>query len=540
MPTAFNVWVPQGNVVANTGGTTFTNPNVRYDINPVILTGNVHVFKMWCGGNNAGTRTINYFESLDGLTSWTPYSGNPILTGASMTNPKIFINAGTYYLYIGDPTIAAYTATDGVTFTLQNASAVSPGSAGTWDSQLVSQLCVADQIAGTWYGLYVGNGTGSLDTQGVVTSTDLIHWVKYAGNPVVSTITTNFDIHKVPGGYVAYSDGLYNNAVITAMASTGIFRFSASNVLGPWTELTVSGNPVPVYYSATVADFPGLAANSLGMSPGDPSLVEANGNVYLYYTIGRGFGTQTGLNAALATGTTVAALQSTYEGVVGAPISGAPQLNLVTLGSDPGTGADANPIGGNWTPIATVGPTNVAQRLSNLIKGTTLANSADSYWNAASFPADQWASIITAVTSTNGFTGPEVRMNMSGVWTQYHTQWGGGNLGTGQPFVIQKKIAGTSTTLFNSIATNLTVSVGDNLMLAVNGTTLLAYYNGICIAAVTDSSIASGAAGFELFNDSVVANAAIGSWSGGTFQAAPPINPTSTGMGSLMLMGCGT
>ncbi|MCZ6633860.1 MAG: hypothetical protein O7G87_10670, partial [bacterium] len=40
-------------------------------------------YKMWYLGNNTATRTITcdlgYAESGDGIT-WTPYSGNPILT----------------------------------------------------------------------------------------------------------------------------------------------------------------------------------------------------------------------------------------------------------------------------------------------------------------------------------------------------------------------------------------------------------------------------------------------------------------------------
>src|ERR1700685_1910595 len=159
MSTAFNVWAPQGNVLPNSGGSVWSNPNVIYDTNPVILTGNTRVFKMWCEGTKTGNvQTINYFESVDGLTSWTAYSGNPIV---SNYDPKVFKVSGTYYLYVGNGPISVYTSTDGVTFTLANSTALVQGTSGQWDATQIYQLALADEIAGTWYAYYGGNnGTG--------------------------------------------------------------------------------------------------------------------------------------------------------------------------------------------------------------------------------------------------------------------------------------------------------------------------------------------------------------------------------------------
>ena len=73
------------------------NPSVIYDTNPQILAG-PNVFKMWAAV--ASTGNIYYFESADGLTSWTAYSGNPITIGGESANvPTVYKQGNTYYLY---------------------------------------------------------------------------------------------------------------------------------------------------------------------------------------------------------------------------------------------------------------------------------------------------------------------------------------------------------------------------------------------------------------------------------------------------------
>jgi hypothetical protein len=532
MSTTFNVWTPEGNVLPNTANT-WANPNVIYDTNPVILTGNTHVFKMWCSAA-IGTHGIYYFESLDGLTNWTPYASNPVV--ANQIWPKVFKNGGTYYLYTdavsSQTAINAYTSTDGVAWTSQGA-VISVGSAGTWDATEVFQLGVLGQVAGTWYGYYSGTGsTGQNGFEGLVTSPDLLTWTKSPSNPIILVNTTNMAFMQVGSTYYGWSQSLYNNAQLTAAGMTGIFRFSATNPSGPWTELEVSGNPVPTYYMAAPADFlSGNGSNNFAAASaaqvGDPSFATDGISTYLYYSLSVN-GANKGINAAKAINTTVAQLVAGYEGVVGAPISGAPQLNLVTLASDPGTGANANPIGGNWTPLATTGAYTSAQRLSNLIQGTTVQSNADSWWNALTWANDQWSQItFGTLAASGGFVGPEMRMNESGAITTYRLNRGGAT-GTSQNATIQKLVSGTDTVL--TTISGLTVNVGDKFLGVVNGSNIYLYWNGFLIGSATDSSIASGAAGLEMFDNSVVSNAAISAWSGGSFQGA--VNGISGSLGA--------
>ena len=526
----FNVWTPKGSVIPNQGGQAPSNPNVIFEGNPKILTG-PNVFKMWYEIQGGVSPGLYYAESADGLTDWTQYPSNPVFAGSDLL-PKIYKFASTYYLYYGFSGIGVATSPDGITWTIINGTAIAPGSAGQWDSHQLYQLGIAGQLAGTYYGYYGATSTvGGAATNnfvGVATSTDLINWVKGGSNPVIQFSSGNWNFMQVGNTYYGWSQALYAGGQLSAFAD--IFRISAASPAGPWTQLQFDGKPVATYYKTTLADWAeGATTQTLAMQVGDPNIVyvPSLGNTYLYFTVTTSGGAE-GINAAIATGQTPTQIVTTYEGVVGAPISGAPQLNLVTLASDPGTGANSNPLGGNWTPISTTTPYNVAQRANNLIEGTTLANNADSYWNALTWGANQWAQITAAATATAGDIGPELRMNTSGTVTCYRMQWGNVALGSSGSALIKKGIAGTFTTF--TTTTGLTVSLGDTLLGVANGDVLLLYYNGILIgAAVGGDAVSSGAAGFELFSDAVATNAQISAFSGGSFQDAPALLASISG-----------
>jgi hypothetical protein len=531
MPTAFNVWTPEGVVVS---GTSVGNPNALWDINPLILTGDTNVMKMWYGVYDSGN--VNYLESADGLTSWTALSGNPVLTGAYF--PTVRKIGSTYYCYasgsITPLSINLWTSPDGKTWTAQGL-VLSVGSAGAWDSNVIAQLNLCDFIGGVYYAYYTGsNGTGIYGT-GLATSTNLTTWTKVGSAPLITglnnTQATATTFMKVGNTYYAWGQGQPNSAQLAANGFTSFMRWSSPTASGPWTQLAVSGSQVATYYAATPADFASLASNN---QLGDPSMVVANGNIYQYYDVGTGGG-EGKVNQAVATGITPTQLVAGYEGVVGAPISGAPQLNLVTLASDNFQRANGS-LGSNWTPISTTGVFAAGQIISHEAT-TNTQNNADSFWNALTWANDQWSMITAGITSATSDIGANARMNTSGVVTEYRTQWGGGALGTSQSWLIRSVVAGTATTILTGTA--LTVSLGDTLMVVPNGTTLLFYYNGICLGAVVDSTVTSGAAGMELFSVTNPANVGISAWSGGNFQAAPPI-PSTSGNGSLMMLGCGS
>lgn len=532
MATAFNVWTPEGNVIPNSGGNTFSNPNVLYEGNAKILSGTV--FKMWCGVNGGSTPGVYYFESTDGL-SWTPYASNPVIS-AGTPLPRIFKNGSTYYLYLGFGTISAWTSTDGLSWTEQNASAVVPGGAGAWDNDSVYQLSVVDIIAGTWYGYYGANAATSQPTDyyaGLVTSTDGINWTKSGSNPVIQIRGGNWTFQKINGVYYGWSQAStnYPNIVSGGSYASAISRISGTNPSGPWTQLQVNSKAIGVYTTAP-ADFT-ASSYSIGTQVGDPTLVSDGTNCYLYYTLSVSGGA-IGLYGAKAIGKTFSQLVQTYEGVVGVPLSGAPQLNLVTQGSDNFSRANANPLGGNWSAVGTFGQ---LQLVSDNATGITASTGGADYWNPVTWGNDHWAQTTISASTTAGDIGPVLRAASSGAITSYLIVWSGISGGAAGSVIIQKRVTGTTTALVSVTAP--VVNNGDTILGVVNGTNLYLYWNGFLLTAISDSSISSGNAGMFIFPNGATPVAQLNAWSGGTFQNAPPINPTGTGTGSLMMMGCG-
>jgi hypothetical protein len=511
---AFNLWTPKGIAVPNAGGVVFSNPNAIYSAAGCFLVTNPCT-RMWAGANTSGGEPtgIAYFESVDGLTSWVAYSGNPISTTCIL--PKVWQTTagGTINIYCSaGGGISAYTTTDGVTLTLANATAIASGSSSAWD-KVVNQLQVLDIIGGTWYGYYNGENAATFPStpsqMGLATSPDGINWTKDSGNPRISVVSSNYTFLKVNGTYYGYFDGLYNNSLTGPFKSVvSVFRTSSTSVFGPWTELTSGGVPVSVYYPAIPSDFNNFG---LAFTIGDPSIYAINGNLYLYYSIGSG-GLPSGMGEAVAFNATPAAAVSGFEGVVGVPSSGAPQLNLVTLGSDSGTGANSNPIGGNWSTIA---GTQNCQRASNLIEPSATSSACAAYWNPITWPSNQWSQVsVQAANSASSDAAVYLRVATPGVNTDYDMVFAG-PVGGGE-WLIQKRVAGTATTLRQNTG-SFPLALGDKLLGAINGTSLYLYWNGVLIGMATDSTTLTGSAGLGTFDPSSVTNSQVNLWSGGKF-----------------------
>ena len=514
----FNAWHPQGNIFTDK-----CNPNVIYDTNPAVLTTLTNVFKMWIGVNN-GVTGIYYYESQDGRTNWTPHPSNPIVSGAGAAFPTVYKVRSTYYLYTNALTtpITVQTSSDGVTFGAKT-TAIRLGTAGTWDSANIAQLNLVPGGGPTYYAYYEGYGVGG-SFEGLATSTDLINWTKDpSGQPTFRGVAP-MTFAKVGSTYYAWAPNSYSADMAALHGGfNGLSRWSAPSPTGRWTLLNSSGTNVIVNYTTLAADFH-PSNNALGAALQDPYLIEANGNVYIYWTRTTTPGFQLGANMSVAYNTTLAQLVAGYEGVYGFPIPGF-NFNLNTLASDNFQRADANPIGGNWTQIHSAAGYTTSQIASNLVEPSAAGSWADSYYNAVAFPNDQWSQ-ITVQTNNSSLTGPDARMNTSGADTCYRVYWRhiGGNLGSTGTLGITRYIAGSGNTL--NTFTALPLQRGDKLMLVTSGSNLLVYYNGYPILAATDPNITSGAAGFCLNANSLVTDAQISAWAGGnTITYAPPVVP---------------
>lgn len=539
---SIGVWAKQG-VVLPTSSDFCAQPNVLYEAGAVILTpnGDGGIFKMWFDNDNNATNTTNgvcYAESNDGLT-WTRYAVTvPLFSPTPSTGnsySRLFKNAGTYYIFTGPLVgpIQVWTSANGISWTRQNAAAISVGVPGAWDAIHVNLMNVAGQVGSTWYGYYAGDKVGSngIYAYGLATSTDLINWTKGPSNPVITfDKPANFfwnygqQINGTTYGWTIIQ--LPNTGSLDTQLPSDIMRFSGPSPAGPFTPLGTT-----TYYRTTNVD----GVNGQNGQVADPCIISHSGNLYLYNTvqatIGGGPG---GIEAAIASGMTFSQLIQTYEGVVNIPI---PQstLQLAAGASDTFARANANPIGGNWTAYSTIaGATSFApgQIVSNQVEGTVIGNNFDSFYTGITWNADQWSQVTAQVSLANSAgIGVLLRANALGAYRLY---WQG-NLGSAGQYHIQKyTVAGN---VFSNLLTQnlgfLTVNVGDVLMGCVVGTTLSIYLNTNLVCQTTDSTWASGSAGIAGAPTTALTNVAINNWSGGSIINAPPINPPAANVYSV-------
>lgn len=177
---------------------------------------------------------------------------------------------------------------------------------------------------------------------------------------------------------------------------------------------------------------------------------------------------------------------------------------MATLATDSGAGADANPIGGNWTTVAGL---SAMRRVSNQIANSGSDADSGAYYNAVTPPNDQWAECTLAATGT--YSSPAICVSTSAQsmywlgYVGYASQWG-----------ILSWVSGSFNELGLSTGTN-TPNAGDVLYLEKQGTTLVAKVNGVTKITLTDSALTGGRGGVHQYE----ASARITNWSVGDFVA---------------------
>jgi len=182
--------------------------------------------------------------------------------------------------------------------------------------------------------------------------------------------------------------------------------------------------------------------------------------------------------------------------------------------------ADETPLGGNWSTHAGVG--NGCGLFSNQVIGNN-AGLACSFWNATTFPDNQYSQIVVVGT---GSVGPAVRIRTS---VQYDA------------YVVYMPVSGTVTiyriqngTLTSLSTPNFAFAAGDVIRLTVVGTLLTVYKNGVSQGSVTDTVLATGSAGVFGDSASVVAD----NWSGGSIffvQGGSAVTPPNTHANSVTM-----
>lgn len=164
-----------------------------------------------------------------------------------------------------------------------------------------------------------------------------------------------------------------------------------------------------------------------------------------------------------------------------------------------GTALDAN-----WT-IQT-GGFSVS---SGVVSNTAGNNDSAAFWNADTFPDDQWSQ-ITVSAVTNDWVGVAVRASGTGAARNFYS-FRATSSSNSPEWEIFKEVAGVYTSLVTG-NTPAGVVNGDVMKLVVQGTTLTGYINGTAVTpTATDSSLTSGSAGIYEYGSSP----GLTTWSGG-------------------------
>jgi hypothetical protein len=266
---AESTWQRYGTIMTGIDAEEYSvqEPTVIHENSSVIFGGQSQVFKMWhtCGWAYG---SICYAESSDGYNFVRYNGGKPIITGIG--RPFVLHLGSTYYLYASaeehGQSWNLYESTDGVQWQLTAEQVLRVGDA-SWE-QRTGNIFVWTENS-TWYAMYEALGTDELWRLGLATSPDGITWTKYAKNPVISyPYCGGPEIHKIADIYY-----MWGQCTQTGTSGTDIYRLR-SNDLVRWTPELIE------LHRETLDE--GLEDNEESQVA-DPSMVEVNGMIYMYY-----------------------------------------------------------------------------------------------------------------------------------------------------------------------------------------------------------------------------------------------------------------
>lgn len=183
---------------------------------------------------------------------------------------------------------------------------------------------------------------------------------------------------------------------------------------------------------------------------------------------------------------------------------------MSTLASDTFNRANANPIGGNWTTGSGDGAMQIT---SNAAWPADNTLDSQAYYNAVTWPADQWSEVAVTSGTIGGGTGFGVSARKSAAAATHYRLVVDRNASNN--IELAKVVAGAFTLIWDRTSA---YSDGDVIRLEVQGTTLRAYRNGTQIGAdSTDSGIATGNAGIMYSSTDTAAKG--DNWNGGDFSS---------------------
>lgn len=510
---------------APTGNGTFTPAQILYEGGAKILSGTV--FKMWYTSFDTTNQfNICYAESTDGI-NYTSYASNPVIGGYA--TPNVIKNGATYYLYcqqgsaFGTGNINLYTSTDGVTWSSVSTTVLALGTTGAWDSSFMYAMCPIAIISGTWYALYsAGNDpTGHEFFAGLATSTDGVHWTKYASNPVINNFYATQAFANVgpnwfiwgganqPGQFSGSDNLLDPNECVRLECTDGTFINWTNRVNSLHhsnCDENVNGNSGQSYFCC-INELNGVTYGIINGSVSDNTA-------------------PTDYQLVVATvPTTIANLVANAEDAV-------KQIASDAFTNGPG------PLSANWTTLT--GNSALQIVAGPYAEPSAINVNAVAYYSGATFANDQYSEITIHTLAANNYAHPCVRCQ-PGANSYYYVFVQGATGSLVASFTIYKRVAGSDFQL--SPVGSITLQSGDKIRVSVttgsNGFPVLsAYQNGFLIRQTQDynNTFATGYPGFRMRTNTTLGDAQVSSWAGGNAN----VLPYPTGLQPyLPLLGCG-
>ena len=519
------VWTKQGIVVpaiagdlASSGYGTY-QPSIIKDTNAQILSGTV--CKMWFSGGGTSAN-IYYAESTDG-NNWIRY-GSAVL--ASYSNGQVVKVGSTYHMFAqpsgsqGSGTIARFTSSDGLSWSLADASVLGAGGAGAWDQTGFYVLAQPVLFNGTWYMFYCGlaSGGNGLFKTGVATASAITGpWTKSGGNPLISNAVPATPVQVGNTWYMWTAGG---PAGFLQQSGTGNDNYEPiGNRRWQSTDLLTWINPVSsIQHSQIFEDVNGIVGGIAACQVID---IGTPPKAFLY---------------SISSPNDNGAPQDYQIAVATAPVSIA---SLVTQNEDAAsqvaTDSFTSGIGdlsANWaTPT---GDTKLQIIAGNLVEASAINTTCAMRYVGASFNNDHYSD-VTVQAVGDSYVQPCVRCQSVNT---YYTVNIFGTLGTrnSTAFQVFKIVAGASTAV--GPVTPYTPNAGDVFRLAVttgsDGNPILSVYqNGFLMLQVEDYSNAipsGGAPGMAIYS-ATLTHGQISAWAGGNANVIPTyiVPPASAG-----------
>ena len=269
---------PGNPVLVSGSGDSWDNTGVE---SPFVMSNGSNFVMFYTGTYNNVTSEIGLATSTDGV-QWTKYASPVLEVGeqgswdsSTVYFPSVIWNGTEYLIYYTGFNLTN-SASIGVAFSKDlihwqkyaENPILKPGP-GIYDNVSITSHSVMydPPLYKMWYsGRYSGNYTHSI---GYATSTDGVHWTKYAGNPVMTRSTTHDSYILGPWGpSVVKIDDEY----FAAFETDGLVSSATSSDGIHW---TASVRPLLLYSNQT---------SSFDFVIETPSILLVNSALYLWYT----------------------------------------------------------------------------------------------------------------------------------------------------------------------------------------------------------------------------------------------------------------